>query len=831
MEAEKQSALIILVIWRGKKLNVEMESSDTFKEFGHKLQKLTNVKADTMRFLVPRSMDEGSKLFTPFSDEHSSLSLQEASIHERKPVRMMGVFEEEIEEIKQNAKEDLRIVGFDEGEKRVRQKILDRPQTSLRLPQGTYTFCDFYTLQIPGIELNPPATEALRRMHMLAADPGIIAIMNKHHWRVGIMTEMAPEGYVGISPKCILGYNKNRGEEISLRLRTDDLKGFRKYENIKKTLLHELLNEEAASLDWTRSRICTLSAARPSERHEEEIYVGSSGSTSQKLGGKKPGQLASARASSVAAAYHRLAIASTNCSGGFGDHVEPDPDDSGLIVHEPDPDDSVEESMQVDEPKEAGCNPYFEPDPGDSQRGEAIVSESFQGKKTYRITSEPDPDDCEVVNYAPNIGTGRKLVGSNTCEEPDSDDSVVNGTTKKRGVTVELRMDDAEGNGTLNSEGQLMNSFEEPDPDDCEIKQNILEYGNSDEPDPDDSVKLNKTAEEPDPDDSGTPWEHGSRSGPDPIDSRGNGVMQFEPHPDDTMKISIGSSRMQVDEPDPDDSVKLNKTAEEPDPDDLGSPLEHESRSGPDPIDSRGNGVMQSEPRSDDTMKISMGSSRMQVDEPDPDDSGVKRNILEYGYSDEPDPDDLVKLNKTAEEPDPDDSGTPLEHGSRSGPDPIDSRGNGVMQSEPHPDDTMKISMGSSRIQVDEPDPDDLELQRIQDPVSVVCAHLQKAIEMLQSKVSPTEATTVLQTLFKIIRNVIKHPDEMKFRRLRKANPLFHHNIANYRAAMGILFLVGFNEDVVSDEVGRAETNVALKRNDLGLLWLAKSSLEMCIAY
>lgn len=30
---------------------------------------------------------------------------------------------------------------------------------------------------------------------------------------------------VGVSPVCILGVNINRGQEISLRLRTDDLKG------------------------------------------------------------------------------------------------------------------------------------------------------------------------------------------------------------------------------------------------------------------------------------------------------------------------------------------------------------------------------------------------------------------------------------------------------------------------------------------------------------------------------------------------------------------------------------------------------------------------------
>jgi hypothetical protein len=38
----------------------------------------------------------------------------------------------------------------------------------------------------------------------------------------------------------VLGYNVNRGQEISLRLRTDDLRGFRKYLRIRETLVHEL---------------------------------------------------------------------------------------------------------------------------------------------------------------------------------------------------------------------------------------------------------------------------------------------------------------------------------------------------------------------------------------------------------------------------------------------------------------------------------------------------------------------------------------------------------------------------------------------------------------
>jgi len=72
-------------------------------------------------------------------------------------------------------------------------------------------------------------SEAMKLLHRLAADPGIIGVMVKHCWTVGLLSEMPPEGKVGVSPVCILGVNINAGQEISLRLRTDDLKGFRRY--------------------------------------------------------------------------------------------------------------------------------------------------------------------------------------------------------------------------------------------------------------------------------------------------------------------------------------------------------------------------------------------------------------------------------------------------------------------------------------------------------------------------------------------------------------------------------------------------------------------------
>lgn len=47
--------------------------------------------------------------------------------------------------------------------------------------------------------------------------------MMAHRYRVGMLSEMPPQGKVGISSVCLLGVNILAGREISLRLRTDDL--------------------------------------------------------------------------------------------------------------------------------------------------------------------------------------------------------------------------------------------------------------------------------------------------------------------------------------------------------------------------------------------------------------------------------------------------------------------------------------------------------------------------------------------------------------------------------------------------------------------------------
>ncbi|RDX90546.1 hypothetical protein CR513_27574, partial [Mucuna pruriens] len=304
--------------------------------------------------------------------------------------------------------------------------------------------------------LNPPPSEALKRMHMLAADPGIVAVMNKHRWRVGIMTEMAPIGYVGVSPKCILGFNKNHGEEISLRLRTDDLKGFRKYESIKKTLLHELahmiysehdanfyaldkqLNQEASSLDWTRSASHTLSGVRNTTIHEDD-FIADSSSIPQKLGGNRTDQIISARESSVAAAYHRLANVSANKSGGSEVNQELDLDyssfnmseksdcmisaskeiediDMAIIVDkglngEPDPDDHIINGM------------IHEPDPDDSHHGKSVGYDVSLGITDGKTVFKQKPNDFGVAQVLHSEASTGNMAATYTSIDPYPDDS------------------------------------------------------------------------------------------------------------------------------------------------------------------------------------------------------------------------------------------------------------------------------------------------------------------------------------------------------------------------------------------------------------------------
>ena len=91
------------------------------------------------------------------------------------------------------------------------------------IPDFNYTFHRLVTLSHL-----PQAERARELLDRLVRDRGIIAIMKKYKWSVGALVEMDPAEHTYVDHKT-LGLNRNRGEVIELRIRTDDYGGFRHY--------------------------------------------------------------------------------------------------------------------------------------------------------------------------------------------------------------------------------------------------------------------------------------------------------------------------------------------------------------------------------------------------------------------------------------------------------------------------------------------------------------------------------------------------------------------------------------------------------------------------
>lgn len=146
---------------------------------------------------------------------------------------------------------------------------------------------------LPNLAMSAKASAIL---HELANDAGFVAVMEKNDWRVGALCELYPEGQVGVDPVCVLGLNENKGQRILLRIRTDDLLGFRSMVSIRATLCHELahnvygdhddkfyilmrqIERDVVALDWRKSKGQILGGDRGARY--EAFAAGSSGGSS-----------------------------------------------------------------------------------------------------------------------------------------------------------------------------------------------------------------------------------------------------------------------------------------------------------------------------------------------------------------------------------------------------------------------------------------------------------------------------------------------------------------------------------------------------------------------
>jgi WLM domain len=162
--------------------------------------------------------------------------------------------------------------------------------------ESQYTF-----LTLQPLPYLPDPSKSLAFLERLKNDPGIKASMRKHKFTVPLLTEMNPiehtqSNHEGTSRT--LGLNRNRGEVIELRLRTDAYDGYRDYKTIRNTLCHELAHNVHGPHDRKFWDLCkqiekevdAVSGGGRSFGEREEYYDGGHGEDVDDHGGWTGGE-------------------------------------------------------------------------------------------------------------------------------------------------------------------------------------------------------------------------------------------------------------------------------------------------------------------------------------------------------------------------------------------------------------------------------------------------------------------------------------------------------------------------------------------------------------
>lgn len=222
----------ILLTYKSQIFSIDLENEDRLVVLFDFIREVTPLNVATCRMIYK------GKQLSPFACARDV-------IEDNGKVLLMGSTQAAVEYIKQ-AKADPLVKGFEalERDDKIRRK---RTKMLQKTAWGTSQHKEFRFCSIKAEfkYTTPTPFEAEALLTKLASDPGIIKIMTERRFVVGTLTEMSPleaqermrqEGKDG----DLLGFNENFGARIVLRIRTDDVKGFRRYYDLINTLIHEL---------------------------------------------------------------------------------------------------------------------------------------------------------------------------------------------------------------------------------------------------------------------------------------------------------------------------------------------------------------------------------------------------------------------------------------------------------------------------------------------------------------------------------------------------------------------------------------------------------------
>ncbi|KAJ1337924.1 WLM domain-containing protein [Microdochium nivale] len=218
----------ITFTYRGKPHSLHFDDTASLAHLCAAIQDDLSVPVENQKLLVSKL----GTLKAPFPDDMSLKQL------EGKKITLMGTPNVEIAALNRASAAAAARQAHLVAARRNPPKLRSRHDPARAQQDSTYTFMQLRPL--PGL---PHPSRSLAFLERLKADPGIKAAMLKHKFSVGLLTEMDPLSYTESNHEGttrILGLNRNKGEVIELRLRTDAYDGYRDYKTIRNTLCHEL---------------------------------------------------------------------------------------------------------------------------------------------------------------------------------------------------------------------------------------------------------------------------------------------------------------------------------------------------------------------------------------------------------------------------------------------------------------------------------------------------------------------------------------------------------------------------------------------------------------
>ncbi|CCU80966.1 hypothetical protein similar to ubiquitin/metalloprotease fusion protein [Blumeria hordei DH14] len=202
--------------------------NSTISDFSSKIADVLRIPPSKQKLMISKI----GFLVPPFKDPQLLLS----SIQGNK-ITVMGSTDNEVSKIMTIAEEAARD-EYQQNRPLQKVKAYKTRNWTKEQEENRYTFLNLKPLPY----LNNPS-RSLQLLQRLKDDAGIKAVMCKHKFTVPILTEMNPIEHTESSQDGIsrtLGLNRNKGEVIELRLRTDAYDGYRDYKTIRKALCHEL---------------------------------------------------------------------------------------------------------------------------------------------------------------------------------------------------------------------------------------------------------------------------------------------------------------------------------------------------------------------------------------------------------------------------------------------------------------------------------------------------------------------------------------------------------------------------------------------------------------